>query len=127
MRSSPRTSTQPPRGKRLPLSFVTVAVFAAVSVSSDQPTPRAQSAPQTLIELQGAGTPSGDAPMPIVSGGGFQGLRMGDEQMTYTVAVRNADGTVRIQHAAGGKEAKRQVIAGGNRGMTAEKERLRER
>ena len=127
MRSSPRKSTRRPRGRRLPLSLFTVAAFAAISLSSGQTTMRARSAPAVLIEAPGASVQTTDGPTPIVTPTGFSGLQLGDEQMSYTVAVRNADGTVRIQHATGGREAKRQVMAGANGGMTADKERIVER
>ena len=66
------------------------------------------------------------APLPIVSPTGFDGLQLGEEQMTYTVATRKADGTVAISHAAGKTEADRQVAAG-QRGLVAGKERVLDR
>ena len=127
MRSSPRKTTPRPRGRRLPLSLFTLAAFAAISLSSGQTTMRARSAPQVLLEAPGASVQSIEGPTPIVTPTGFSGLQLGDEQMSYTVAVRNADGTVRIQHAAGGREAKRQVMAGASRGTPADRERIVDR
>ena len=127
MRSSPRKTTPRPRGRRLPLSLFTLAAFAAISLSSGQTTMRARSAPQVLLEAPGASVQLTEGPTPIVTPTGFSGLQLGDEQMSYTVAVRNADGTVRIQHAAGGREAKRQVMAGANRGTPTDRERIGDR
>ena len=121
MRSSPRNSAKRTRGRRLPLLLLTVAVFAAISLSNDHTPMRARSAPQVIEQ----GTVSGATP--ILSATGLTGLQLGDEHMTYTVATRNANGTVRVQHAAGGAEAKRQVMAGANGGTTAERERTVER
>jgi hypothetical protein len=121
-------------------------------MSSDQMTTRAQSAPkgparaqgavavidpatgqlreptaQELNDLRGVSTQAVEPPTPIVTATGFEGLSLGDDQMTFTVAVKNADGTVSVQHAAGRQDAKRQVIAGANGGSTAAKERIVER
>ena len=83
---------------------------------------------EELIELQSQTSQSADAPEPIVSATGFDGLKLGDNQMTFTVATRRADGTVNVEHAAGRKDAERQVREGAvPRGLVAGKERLLER
>lgn len=113
----------------------------AQASSSAKQTPRAQGSvvvrdpetgqlrdatPEELLELQGQGVAAASVPEPIVSAQGISGLRLGDEQMTFTVATRNADGTVGIAHAAGKTEAERQVRAGA-RGPVAGKEQVLER
>lgn len=50
-------------------------------------------------------------PEPITSAEGFPGLKLSDDFSTYTVASKNADGTVSIRHATGPKEAERLVRA----------------
>lgn len=80
--------------------------------------------PEPIFSLRALQTPSG--PQPIVSESGLQGLQLGDEQMTFTVATRRADGTVGVTHAAGKTDAEQQVRAGA-RGLTAGKEQLLER
>jgi len=66
--------------------------------------------PQELLDLQQAGQlQQAAAPEPIVSATGFNGLRLGDDQMMYTVAKRNADGTVTVSHAEGKAAAEQQV------------------
>ena len=68
------------------------------------------------------------APEPIVSAQGIEGLRLGDDQMTFTVATRNADGTVSIQHANGKTQAEQKVRDNAApRGLVAGKERALER
>jgi len=83
-----------------------------------------QSPPEPILSLRAVQTPSG--PQPIVSESGLQGLQLGDEQMTFTVATRRADGTVGVTHAAGKTDAEQQVRAGA-RGLAAGKEQLLER
>lgn len=64
-------------------------------------------------------------PEPIVSAQGFSGLKLGDDQMTFTVATRSTDGTVSIEHAAGKTEAERKVRDNAvPRGLVAGKEAL---
>jgi hypothetical protein len=66
-------------------------------------------------------------PEPIVSAQGIEGLRLGDDQMTFTVATRSADGTISVQHAAGKTAAERQVRDNAApRGPVAGKERALE-
>jgi hypothetical protein len=93
-----------------------------------EPTPQElldlQSQPDLIFSLRAAQVQSG--PQPIVSESGLQGLQLGEEQMTFTVATRRADGTVGVTHAAGKTDAEQQVRAGA-RGLTAGKEQLLER
>jgi len=81
---------------------------------------------QDLIDLQSQSAQTATAPEPIVSAAGIEGLRLGDDQMTFTVATRRADGTVNVAHAAGKKDAERQVREG-VRGLVAGKEQVLER
>lgn len=78
-----------------------------------------------LVLLQGDQVQATEAPQPI-SASGFDGLQLDDSQMVHTVATRNADGTVSIQHASGRRDAERQVRAAG-RGLVAGKEQALER
>ena len=143
-----RTNTRQRKRKRTiaPLAAVAaVAALTAISVSGDQQrtgsTPRQRAAqgltvvrdadtgelreptPQELIDLQSQSAQTATAPEPIVSATGFEGLSLGDDQMTFTVATRNPDGTVSISHAAGKKNAERQVREGAvPRGLVAGKE-----
>jgi hypothetical protein len=83
-----------------------------------------QSPPEPIFSLRAVQTPSG--PRPIVSESGLQGLQLGDEQMTFTVATRRADGTIGVTHAAGKTDAEQHVRTG-TRGLAAGKEQLLER
>jgi hypothetical protein len=129
------------------------AALSAVSISSDQSrmtstktvaahTPGTQGSvvvrdpetgalrdatPEELLQLQGNRLQAAEAPEPIVSATGLSGLKLGDDQMTFTVATRNADGTVSVEHAAGTRDAKRLVQTGEQGGIIAGKERLLER
>jgi hypothetical protein len=78
--------------------------------------------PDELLQLQGLGV-AGSVTVPIVSAQGFDGLRLGDDQMSFTVATRNADGSIGVAHATGKKEAD-QLVKGG---MVVSKERINER
>lgn len=87
---------------------------------------------QELIELQAPAQPfslraaqTALEPQPITTETGFQGLQLGDDQMTFTVATRGADGRVQVAHAAGKTEADRLVA--GQRGLVAGKETPLER
>jgi hypothetical protein len=67
-------------------------------------------------------------PVPIVSATGIEGLQLGEEQMTFTVATRSTDGTVAVQHAIGKKAAEQKVRDNAvPRGLVAGKEGLLER
>jgi hypothetical protein len=67
-------------------------------------------------------------PEPIVSAQGFSGLRLGDDQMTFTVATRSTDGTIAIQHATGKRAAEQKVRDNAvPRGLVAGKESVLER
>ncbi len=78
--------------------------------------------------LAGQNVQEASVPEPIVSAQGISGLRLGDDQMTFTVATRNSDGTVSIQHAAGKTQAERKVRDNAvPRGLVAGKERALER
>jgi len=84
--------------------------------------------PEELLELSGQSTQTAEAPEPIVSVTGFSGLRLGDDQMTFTVATKRADGTIAVEHAIGRHEAEQRVrdgAAGG--GLAAGKEQVVER
>jgi hypothetical protein len=83
--------------------------------------------PDELLALQRQSLQAAEAPQPITTDTGFTGLRLSDDQMMYTVATRNADGTVTISHAPGKKEAERQVRQLSERGLTAGKEQPLER
>jgi hydroxylamine reductase (hybrid-cluster protein) len=83
--------------------------------------------PEELLELQQQSAAAAEVPEPIVSATGFSGLRLGADQMTFTVATRQADGTVGVEHAAGKKEAERLVHAAEKSGPVAGKERLLDR
>jgi hypothetical protein len=79
---------------------------------------------EELLQLQGQGAGAASEAEPIVSAQGFEGLRLGADQMTFTVATRNADGTVGVAHAAGKRDAD-QLVKGGV--GVAGKEQLHER
>lgn len=83
--------------------------------------------PEELLELQQQSVQAAEAPQPITTDTGFTGLRLSDDQMTYTVATRNADGTVTMSHAAGKKAATQQVQQAAHGGIVAGKEQRLER
>jgi len=83
--------------------------------------------PEELLELQQQSLQAVEAPQPFTTDTGFTGLRLSDDQMTYTVATRNADGTVTLAHAAGKKAATRQVQQAAQGGIVAGKEQRLER
>jgi len=90
--------------------------------------------PEELNALRDQTVQIAEAPQPITTPSGFTGLILGDDQQTYTVAKRRADGTIEVEHAVGGKEAAQKVRdAEVNRGLVvkrdqvAGKERLDER
>jgi len=60
-------------------------------------------------------------PQPIVGVNGAPGLRLTDEQMTYAVATKNADGSVSVAEADGKTEALEKVRASAG-GIKAGKE-----
>lgn len=83
---------------------------------------------QELLELQGQTVQTAQAPQAITTPSGFTGLILGDDQQTYTVATKRADGTIAVEHAAGGKEAAKKVRgAQVTRDLVEGKERLDER
>jgi len=82
--------------------------------------------PEELLALQGQSIQAAQAPEPIVSATGLAGLNLTDDQMTFTVATRNADGSVSIAHADGKTQADAKVRAAG-RGLVAGKEQPLER
>lgn len=81
---------------------------------------------EELLELQGQSLQGASVPEPIVTATGMSGLQLGADQMTFTVATRNADGTVGVAHAAGRKDAERLVQAGAQVSV-AGKEQLHEK
>jgi hypothetical protein len=83
--------------------------------------------PQELLELQQQSVQSAEAPQPITTDTGFAGLRLSDDQMTYSVATRNANGSVSLSHAEGRKGAERLVETAGQGGIVAGKEQRLER
>ena len=97
-------------------------------VDPDTGAPR-EPTPDELLALQSQRLQAAEAsqPQPITTDSGFTGLRLSDDQMMFTVATRRADGTVTISHAAGKKEAERQVKQLSERGLTAGKEQPLER
>src|SRR4249919_3813478 len=78
---------------------------------------------QALLAAGGPATLSVAEPEPIVGVDGAPGLRLTDEQMTYTIATKSADGTVSVEHAAGKTEALEKVRAASVDGTKAGKER----
>jgi hypothetical protein len=83
--------------------------------------------PEELLELQQPSLQAADPPQAITSDQGFAGLRLTDDQMTFTVATKNRDGSVSVSHAAGKKDAERQVKQLTERGVVAGKEQRLER
>ena len=83
--------------------------------------------PEELLALQEQSVQAAEAPQPITTDTGFTGLRLTDDQMTYSVATRNADGSVTLSHAEGRKAAERLVEAAGQKGIIAGKEQRLER
>jgi hypothetical protein len=83
--------------------------------------------PEELLELQQQSVQAAEAPQPITTDTGFTGLRLSDDQMTYTVATRNADGSVTMSHAVGKKAATQLVQQAGPGGIVAGKEQRLER
>lgn len=143
-----RTKTRKRKGTPLAAAVAVAAVLSAVTISSDQQN-RTQSSrtgsahgltafldpqtgqlreptPEELIQLQGDRVQAASAPQPIVTETGFSGLALSDDQMTFTVATRGADGKISITHAAGKQDADRLMRAGA-RGVVAGKEQVLER
>lgn len=83
--------------------------------------------PEELLELQSQTLQASEVAEPIVSATGFSGLRLGADQMTFTVATRNADGSVGVAHAPGKRAAEKLVRAGEKGGLVAGKEQLLDR
>jgi hypothetical protein len=83
--------------------------------------------PEELLDLQQQSVQAAEAPQPITTDTGFTGLRLSDDQMTYTVATRNADGAVTMSHAVGKKAATQQVQQAAQGGIVAGKEQRLER
>jgi hypothetical protein len=83
--------------------------------------------PQELLDLQQQTLQATEAPQPFTTDTGFTGLRLSDDQMTYTVATRNANGSVTLSHAQGRKDADRLVKNAGQGGIVAGKEQRLER
>jgi hypothetical protein len=65
-------------------------------------------------------------PEPIVSADGMQGLRLSDDQMVYSVATKNPDGTIRFGEAVGPRAAKR-IVTGGAPVLVVTKEKRDDR
>ena len=82
---------------------------------------------EELNDLRRQSAQTAEAPQPIVTETGFEGLRLGDDQMAYTVARKRADGTIDIGHAAGKKDAEAVVRRAASGGLVAEKETVHER
>jgi hypothetical protein len=80
-----------------------------------------------LNDLRRQSAQTAEAPQPIVTDTGFEGLRLGDDQMAYTVARKRADGTIEIGHAAGKKDAEAAVRRAASGGLVAGKETVHER
>lgn len=72
--------------------------------------------PEELQALQKVTTDTSPPPEPTYSVTGAPGLILTDEQMTYTVATKNPDGTVTVEHAGGRNEADRLVRKRTSRG-----------
>jgi hypothetical protein len=123
-RSAPQATQLPPhqtRGVQGATAFIDPATGQLREPTADE-----------LAELvnsqlgTGASTPT--QAEPIVAPSGITGLKLGDDQMTYTVATRAPDGTVSIEHATGPKEAEQKVRRGAvSGGIVAGKEQLRDR
>jgi hypothetical protein len=118
-------STQPaatPPGSAIP------AGGATYFIDPDTKQPHAPSAEemQALVAAgptvaAGRRLAAASQPQPIVGVNGAPGLRLTDEQMSYSVATRNAAGTVSVEHAEGKTEAVRKVRAASAGGTTAGK------
>jgi hypothetical protein len=117
--STPAASVQPaaaaPEGAR--------AAGATYFIDPDTKQPHEPSA-EEMQALQAAGGTTGveAAPQPLIGVNGVPGLRLTDEQMIYTVASKNADGKVSIQHAAGKSEALQKLQTQSTRSVAAVKE-----
>jgi hypothetical protein len=89
--------------------------------------------PEELLDLQQQLDPTqqtarpSEEPQPFTTDTGFTGLRLSDDQMTYTVATRNANGSVTLSHAQGRKAADRVVKDAAQGGIRAGKEQRLER
>jgi hypothetical protein len=83
--------------------------------------------PEELLELQQQAVQAAEVPQPITTDTGFTGLRLTDDQMTYSVATKNANGSVTLSHAQGRKAAERLVETAGQKGIVAGKEQRLER
>ena len=83
--------------------------------------------PEELLELQQQSLQAVEAPQPFTTDTGFTGLRLSDDQMTFSVATRNANGSVTLSHADGRKAAERLVETAGKGGIVAGKEQRLER
>ena len=82
---------------------------------------------EELLELQQQAVQAAEAPQPITTDTGFTGLRLSEDQMTYSVATRDANGSVTLSHAEGRKAAERLVETAGRGGIVAGKEQRLER
>ena len=146
----PSTVQKQKRRIRLIPGIVAVAAFAAIAIA-DQPVHRAarkpaggarpgstyfidpdtgqqrEPSPQELLDLQRQSLQEVQQPQAITSSQGFAGLQLTDDQMMYTVATRNADGSISVSHAEGKKAAERQLKQLTERGVTAGKEERLER
>jgi hypothetical protein len=78
---------------------------------------------QELTAAGGVTAATASVPEPIEAVNGAPGLRLTDEQMTYTIATKNADGKVSVEHADGKTEALKKVRAASVGGTKAGKER----
>lgn len=119
-----RMTSQPAASTR---AAETPRAHGSVAVRDPQTGELRDATPEELLELQRQSASGASVAEPIVSATGFSGLRLGDDQMTFTVATRNADGTVRINHAAGKRDAEQQVRTIQQGGSVAGKEPLLER
>jgi hypothetical protein len=77
-----------------------------------------------LIAARGIAAATNVEPEPIFGVNGEPGLRLTDEQMTYTIATKNADGKVSVEHSDGKTEALEKVRAASAGGTKAGKERI---
>ena len=82
--------------------------------------------PEEIQALLAAGvtTASVAEPEPIVGVNGIPGLRLTDEQMTFSVATRDAHGKVSVEEAEGSTEALQKVRGASAGGTKAGKEQI---
>ena len=97
-----------------------VTFIDPITKESHSPSPEEM---QALAAAGGVAAATTSEPEPIVAANGAPGLRLTDDQMTYSIATKNADGKVSVEHAQGKTEAQAKVRAASAGATTAGKER----